>query len=75
MLLSENQIKQVYEAMDADVCTIPVDITVSYDGSWHKRGHPSMYGVAAVIDIYTGLVVDYVVLSKFVLHALARKQS
>ena len=31
-----------------------------------------MYGVAAVIDVYTGFVIDYVVLSKFCL-ACTRK--
>ena len=67
------QVKRAYEAMDPDVCTIPVDITVSYDGSWHKRGHTSMYGVAAVIDVYTGLVIDYVVLSKFCLACTRKK--
>ena len=43
----------------------PVPITVSFDGSWHKRGHTSMYGVAAVIEVMTGLVVDYVTLSSY----------
>ena len=37
-------------------------ITVSFDGTWQKRGHASMHGVAAVIDVVTGLVVDYEVL-------------
>lgn len=22
-----------------------IDITVSYDGTWHKRGHTSLYGI------------------------------
>ena len=43
----------------------PVPITVSFDGTWQKRGHTSMYGVAVVIGIVTGLVVDYVVLSTY----------
>ena len=68
-----NQVKWAYEAMDPDVCTIPVDITVSYDGSWHKRGYTSMYKVAVVNDVYTGLVVDYVVLSKFCLACTCKK--
>jgi hypothetical protein len=33
-----------------------VDIAVSYDGTWHKRGHTSKYGIGAVIDVATGLV-------------------
>ena len=32
-----------------------------------------MYGVAAVIDVLTGLVVDYIVLSKFC-HACTLKR-
>ena len=43
----------------------PVHITVSFDGTWQKRRHTSMYGVAAVIEIVTGLDVDYVVLSTY----------
>lgn len=42
-----------------------LDITVSFDGSWHKRGFTSNYGIAAVIDLQTGLVIDYVVMSKY----------
>ncbi|GFT80677.1 uncharacterized protein TNCV_2772971 [Trichonephila clavipes] len=42
-----------------------IDITVSYDGTWHKRGHTSLYGIGIVIDIMTSLVVDFEVLSKY----------
>ncbi|GFY36686.1 uncharacterized protein TNCV_2566491 [Trichonephila clavipes] len=42
-----------------------IDITVSYDGTWHKRGHTSLYGIGIVIDIMTSLVVDFKVLSKY----------
>ena len=48
-----------------DVDDSPMCITVSFDGTWQKRGHMSMHGVAAVIDIMTGLVVDYEVLSMY----------
>lgn len=44
-----------------------LDIGVSFDGSWHKRGHSSHNGIAVVIDIITGLPVDYEVLSNFCL--------
>ena len=40
-------------------------IDVTFDGTWHKRGFTSMYGVAVVIDILTGSVIDYEVLSKY----------
>lgn len=31
-----------------------IDITVSFDGSWHKRGHTSSHGLGFVIDVLTG---------------------
>ena len=40
-------------------------ITVSFDGSWHKRGHTSKYGPGVVIDALTGLVIAHEVLSKY----------
>jgi hypothetical protein len=42
-----------------------IDIIVSFDGSWQKRGHCSLFGFAAVIDSETGLIVDYIVLCKY----------
>lgn len=42
-----------------------IDLAVSFDGTWHKRGHTSNYGVGCIIEIETGLVIDYHVLSKF----------
>ncbi|GFS17658.1 hypothetical protein ElyMa_006827200 [Elysia marginata] len=42
-----------------------IDIDVSYDGSWHTRGHKSNCGLGCVIENRTGLVVDNEVLSKF----------
>ena len=33
-------------------------VGVSYDGTWHKRGHSSHYGVGVAIDIDSGLVLD-----------------
>ena len=42
-----------------------LDIAVSYDGTWQKRGHSSHNGAAVVIEILTGLPVDYQVLSNF----------
>ena len=62
---SVTKVKEAYSALDPLVSTDPLCITVSFDGSWHKRGHTSMYGFASVIDVLTGLVVDYVVLSKY----------
>ena len=42
-----------------------LDIVVSYDGTYHKGGYTSLYGVGVTIDIESCLVVDYEVLSKF----------
>ena len=42
-----------------------LDITVSVDGSWQKRGHKSHNGVVTVIEHHTGLVVDYIALSNY----------
>ena len=35
-----------------------LDISVSFDGSWQKRGHSSHKGVASVIDLVTGFPID-----------------
>ena len=40
-------------------------IAVSLDETWMKHGHKSMYGVACVIELNTGLVIDYHVMSKY----------
>ena len=36
-----------------------------YDGTWHKRGHSSHYGVGIGIDLETGFVIDFEVLSNY----------
>ncbi|KAH7979611.1 hypothetical protein HPB49_010123 [Dermacentor silvarum] len=41
------------------------NIAVSYDGSWMTRGHTSHIGVSTVIELFSGLVLDFVVLSNF----------
>ena len=42
-----------------------IDIAVSFDGTWAKRGHTSLFGVTFVISVDSGEVLDYEVLSKF----------
>lgn len=42
-----------------------LNIAVSYDGTWHKRGHTSHYGMGIVIDVLTGLVIDFHILSRY----------
>ena len=70
---SVSKVREAYLHLDPTASTDPLCITVSFDGSQHKRGHTSMYGVAAVIDVLT-LVVDYVVSSKYC-HACSMKKT
>ena len=32
---------------------------------WMRRGHKSKYGIACVIELHTGLVIDYYIMSKY----------
>ena len=41
-----------------------LDITVTYDGTWARRGFQSLYGVVVVASWKTGKVLDVEVLSK-----------
>lgn len=43
------------------------NVAVSYDGSWKTRGHSSHICVGTVIELFTGCVLDFVVLSNFCL--------
>lgn len=43
----------------------PLQLSVSYDGTWKKRGFHSPFGVGFVIDVLTGLVIDYEVRCKY----------
>ena len=38
-----------------------MNISVSFDGTWYKRGHTSLYAVGCVTDVHKG----FEVLSKF----------
>ena len=42
-----------------------LDIAVSYDGAWQRHGFSSHNGVGLVIDLLTGLPLDFEVLSNF----------
>ena len=50
---------------NVDMTGEPLDISVSFDGTWQKRGFTSLYGVGVVIEVTTGLVIDFEVLSKY----------
>ncbi|CAD6216153.1 GSCOCG00004372001-RA-CDS, partial [Cotesia congregata] len=42
-----------------------LNLKVSGDGTWKKRGFKSMYGVTTLIGYYSGKVIDLVVKSSF----------
>ena len=65
---SMDVIKQAYR----DICVVPdangiLNISVSFDGTWQRRGHSSHNGVGAVIELIAGLPIDYEILSNFCL--------
>ncbi|GFV55213.1 uncharacterized protein TNCV_145841 [Trichonephila clavipes] len=62
------EIKNVYEN-GAEI----TDLNVSFDGTWLTRGHTSLIGVGCVIDMLTGYVVDFEVMSKVCRHCSVAK--
>ena len=59
-------VREVYCGLDPSLSDSDViDIPVSYDGSWMTRGHTSNFGIGAVVDGLTGLVVDFAVMSRY----------
>lgn len=63
---TRQSVKEAYFEVDPAIANNPtLDITVSYDGTWQKRGHTSNYGVGCVVDVFTGYVIDFEVMSKF----------
>lgn len=42
-----------------------LNIDVSFDGTWLSRGHKSHIGAGFVIDLSSGIVVDYKILSNY----------
>ncbi|KAK1885412.1 2-dehydro-3-deoxyphosphooctonate aldolase [Dissostichus eleginoides] len=74
---TREQVRQAYA--DPDVAELlkedaeaVINISVSFDGTWQKRGFTSHYGIGVCIDILTGLVIDYEILSSYC-HACALK--
>lgn len=55
-------VRELYRELDIDN---PGNIAVTYDGSWMTRGPTPHIGVGTVIKLFTGLVLEYVVLSNF----------
>ena len=42
-----------------------LNIEVSFDGTWLTRGHRSHIGVGFVIEVYTGIIIDVIVLCNY----------
>ncbi|XP_077500045.1 uncharacterized protein LOC144110831 [Amblyomma americanum] len=57
-------VKLAYQNLNFDH---PANIAVSFDGTWLTRGHSSHVCVGTVIELFTGYVLDFVVLSNFCL--------
>ena len=58
---AREEVRQHYAASSDDEV---VDVLVSCDGTWQRRGFSSLYGAVFVIAHETGKVVDYIVKSK-----------
>ncbi len=59
-------VRQVYKELNPSIDEHgPIDITVSFDGSWMTRGHRSNYGIGCVVEVVTGLVLDLAILSLY----------
>ncbi|XP_072169249.1 uncharacterized protein [Diadema setosum] len=72
MACEEQQSEAVQELREAIMEEDPtltedsvIDVSVSFDGTWHKRGYTSNVGVGVVISIDTGKVLDSVVKCKY----------
>jgi hypothetical protein len=55
-------INKIRNDLQSDSKTI-LNLTVSLDGTWKKRGHQSMYGVVFLIDADSGFCLDFETLS------------
>ena len=60
MKQASNEVRQHYDAEYSNA----IEILVSCDGTWQKRGFTSLYGAVFVIAHETGKVLDYRVMSK-----------
>ncbi|GFW50813.1 uncharacterized protein TNCV_3590951 [Trichonephila clavipes] len=54
-----SQVKSVYQSS-----RVNTDIDVTCDGTWFTRGHSSQIGVGCVIELLTGFVMSFEIMSK-----------
>ena len=59
---SQSLVHKIYGDIHGQ-CNGPRDIIVSYDGTWHIKGHSSSVGACFVIEQFSGIVLDYVIAS------------
>ncbi|MDD9361665.1 MAG: hypothetical protein PV344_01910, partial [Anaplasma sp.] len=59
---SEAESVQAVRGLYADFLNLPNNIDVMYDGTWKKRGRTSHIGVGCIVELYSGLVIDHIVL-------------
>ncbi|GBO39815.1 hypothetical protein AVEN_120704-1 [Araneus ventricosus] len=58
--LSRNAVRDAHMRENSNLQKSAVlDISVSYDETWQKRGYTSKLEVGCVIDIITGIVIDF----------------
>ncbi|KAJ4433463.1 hypothetical protein ANN_15766 [Periplaneta americana] len=69
------EVRKAYSDLIVDTAVPEIsDISVSFDRTWLTRGHSSMYGVGSVIDLLTGFVLDYTVMSKHCYRCMITKR-
>ena len=48
---------------------------VSFDATWHRRGHYSNQGFTAAIEVYSGKVLDYVLTNMYAINVSGVQRS
>lgn len=61
MFRAREEIRELYDASPDEI----INILISCDGTWQKRGFSSLFGAVFIIAYETGKVIDYAVLSKY----------
>ena len=56
-MVASTRIREYYREKDPSILEDSV-IDIGYDGSWHRRGFSSHYGIGVIIELNTGLVLD-----------------
>lgn len=67
--INTNEVAELVRKEYEDNCLANSDektnIAISFDGTWHKRGHTSLFGVGIAIDLVTGFALDFDCKSKY----------